>query len=604
MSLNFNPLDFFKEEIENDTAAIRIEAVSNLHLIASALGPQRTVGELVPYLAQVIHEEAFKNDEEFLQKVAAGLGDLPQYMPGERLDMLIPPLETLCAQEETVIRTTAVESLCSIVNGKPQLVQQLLPCLHRLATKNDFFTARVSACSLFPSAYEHADEDEKAKLRTAFVTICGDETPMVRRAAANSMTDLARVFGKIKEAFAKELLDAYKTLSQEDTQDTIRASSVNTTIELAKFFNDADNEQYTVPVIKDASEDRSWRVRMKVAMFFPDLCKAFSPTLVSNHLLKCQQQLLRDQEFEVRKATLNAIENAICNSSPGQDLLTTDQISQFLMPELDRLVADSSKDVRAALANILGPLAKVLGEDKTKTVLFKYISTLLKDESHDVRLNIVKHAGLICEVVSVGSFVSTLLTEIEQMKEDNNWRIRESVTHQVPKLAKKFGKDPSLVTRLENIFFAALRDSVWQVRTSAIQNIADLVKTFDTEWTQNHLCRNLDELYGNQGTQGFANRITVLKAIPEICKCTEVRDISGFAESYVANIVIQATKDTVPNVKYYACEVIEKLLPLEKSLPASFFTKLQDNGLTALSQDSDGDVQFLSQKVLKDLPKR
>ncbi|OLP77661.1 hypothetical protein AK812_SmicGene42261 [Symbiodinium microadriaticum] len=50
---DFNYLEFFKEEIRNENATIKIGAVNNLHLIASALGPNRTVAELIPYVVQV-----------------------------------------------------------------------------------------------------------------------------------------------------------------------------------------------------------------------------------------------------------------------------------------------------------------------------------------------------------------------------------------------------------------------------------------------------------------------------------------------------------------------------------------------------------------------
>eukprot|EP00972_Heterocapsa_arctica_P066346 9787099-Heterocapsa_arctica.AAC.1 len=67
---DFNYLEFFKEEIRNENAAIKIGAVNRLNLIASALGPQRTVSELIPYVTQVVQEEPLCNDEEFLFSMA------------------------------------------------------------------------------------------------------------------------------------------------------------------------------------------------------------------------------------------------------------------------------------------------------------------------------------------------------------------------------------------------------------------------------------------------------------------------------------------------------------------------------------------------------
>eukprot|EP00435_Cladocopium_sp_Y103_P010418 s3076_g2.t1 len=142
-----------QEEIRNENATIKIGAVNQLHLIASALGPQRTVSELIPYVVQVVQEEPLCNDDEFLYSMARQYAVLSDYINGND-EMLIAPLEHLAAQEETVIRDQAIQSLCKVIEKRPALAPDyLVPTLHRLATKTDFFTARVSACALLPLAY-------------------------------------------------------------------------------------------------------------------------------------------------------------------------------------------------------------------------------------------------------------------------------------------------------------------------------------------------------------------------------------------------------------------------------------------------------------------
>merc|ERR1719454_2332347 len=128
---DFNYLDFFKEEIRNENAAIKIGAVNNIHLIASALGPEKTVNELIPYLVQVVQEEPLCNDDEFLYSMAKQYAVLSDYIDG-RDDLLIAPLEHLASQEETVVRDQAITSLCQIVEKRPGLVSEyLVPTLHR-----------------------------------------------------------------------------------------------------------------------------------------------------------------------------------------------------------------------------------------------------------------------------------------------------------------------------------------------------------------------------------------------------------------------------------------------------------------------------------------
>lgn len=94
---DFNYLEFFKEEIRNENATIKIGAVNNLHLIASALGPNRTVAELIPYVVQVVQEEPLCNDDEFLYSMARQYAVLSDYINGHD-DLLIAPLEHLAAK--------------------------------------------------------------------------------------------------------------------------------------------------------------------------------------------------------------------------------------------------------------------------------------------------------------------------------------------------------------------------------------------------------------------------------------------------------------------------------------------------------------------------
>merc|ERR1719359_1883919 len=125
MALDFNPLDFFKDEIRSENASIKIGAASKLDLIASAMGPQKVVSELIPFACQVIQEEPWCNDEEFLFTMARQFAMLAEFSKGKE-ELLIPPLEILAAQEETVIRDKAVESMCEIVDKRPDAVKDHL----------------------------------------------------------------------------------------------------------------------------------------------------------------------------------------------------------------------------------------------------------------------------------------------------------------------------------------------------------------------------------------------------------------------------------------------------------------------------------------------
>lgn len=595
-TLDFNALDFFREEIKCDSATIKINAVNQLYLIASALGPAKTVNELIPFIVQVVQEEPLCNDDEFLFSLAKQYALLTDYIGNDQDAILIPPLEHLASQEETVIRDQAISSLCSIVEKRPSLVgEYLVPTLHRLATKSDFFTARVSACALFPTVYRFAKDDQKESLRKAYMQICSDDTPMVRRAAAHKMRDFVQVCKK--EELLTDLLSSYKQLSAEDTQDTIRVACVHTTLVIAQMFTPQENQQHEiVKVICEASKDRSWRVRLTVAKMFDQFCEAFGADITNASLIERLVDpnggLLKDHEQEVRKESVRIIEACLktetADGKERKNPLTADQLNQHILPAFQQLGLDSAQPVRAALAQVLGPVAKVLGRDATQRSLLPLISDLMKDEFHDVRLNIVSHAGLLCEVLGVDGLVHSLLHTIQSLIMDNHWRIRQSVVEQVPKLARLFGVD-MFQSKLEALFLSSLRDSVHSVRQAAIENLKEIAETFSAQWTVEHLMPKIMEQYSQ--SSGYANRVTTLQVLPRVSSVMNAEQV----QQLIVPLLIKATKDSVPNVRFCACRTIMWVLEHGPALDKNTIKPT----LLDLEHDSDSDVQYYAQRALQ-----
>jgi serine/threonine-protein phosphatase 2A regulatory subunit A len=410
---------------------------------------------------------------------------------------------------------------------------------------------------------------------------------MVRRAAAHKIKDLVKVCDK--QDFLNDLMTVYKTLSQEDTQDTIRVASIHTTLVIAKMLNAEENRNSTVSVITDAALDRSWRVRLTIAKNFCELCDSFGPEITNTHLINCLLTLMKDQEHEVRKEAIRAIEPCL-DSTKLKHPLTSEQLQQHILPQFQQVALDSAQPVRAALAGALGPVAKALGRDITQRQLLPLISDLMKDEFHDVRLNIVGHAGLICEVLSVDGLVHSLLHTIQSLIMDNHWRIRQSVVEQVPKLAKLFGVD-MFQSKLEALFLSSLRDSVHSVRSTAITHLKEIAETFGPQWTVEHLMPKIMEQYSQSA--GYANRVTTLHVLPHVSSVMTSEQVVQF----VVPLIIKATKDSVPNVRFFACKTIHSIMKVH-NLGSQAITGTIKPTLTELMSDSDVDVQYYAQQAL------
>lgn len=578
------PLDFFKQEIRNEHAGIRISAVNRLHLIASAMDQEDTQSKLLPLLAQVAQEEPFNSDEEFLFSLAKQYSVLMDFIPLDHMHRLIAPLEHLAAQDETVIRDQAVQSLCKIVTKAPDLCPQyLVATLHKLATKTDFFAARVSACALLPTAYKFAKPAQKPELRKAYITLCADDTPMVRRAAVNTMRDIVSACDKAD--LLSDIISSYTSMSQEDTQDTIRVACVHTTIVIAQMLNDEENKAHTISVITEAFTDRSWRVRLAVVQNFHKFCDAFGPELTNTYLMQPFVDLLKDNEQEVRKSAVLMIEQCLYIEHPW----TNEQLTTYIVPMFRSLSIDQAHPVRAALAMILGPIAKQLGPKTTQAQLLSLISDLMKDEFHDVRLNIVSHTGLICEVLSAENLMHSLLPTIQNLIMDNHWRIRQSVVEQVPKLAKLFGVD-MFESKLQGLFLSSLKDSVFSVRHSAIMQLKEISDAFGATWTAEKLLQKLIEMYSV--STGYATRVTTLNVLPQVSDVLTSEQIC----QYIIPMLLKATTDNVPNVRFCACDRLQWMI--ERYDLKAKKAEIREHLTNASERDLDIDVQYYAQRAL------
>lgn len=80
----------------------------------------------------------------------------------------------------------------------------------RLAS-GEWFTSRISSCGLFTVAYARAPAAARGDLRQLYAALCRDETPMVRRAAAQRLGTFAGAVEK--ELVAKELLPLFTELT-------------------------------------------------------------------------------------------------------------------------------------------------------------------------------------------------------------------------------------------------------------------------------------------------------------------------------------------------------------------------------------------------------
>lgn len=208
--------------------------------------------------------ETIYDEDEVLLALAEQLGQFTPLVGGpDYVHCLLKPLESLATVEETVVREKAVDSLRLLApeHSNSDLEAHFVPMVKRLA-QGDWFTSRTSACGLVSVCYQRVSNATKMELRSLFRTLCTDDTPMVRRAAAAKFGECVKAMEI--EHVKSELITLFNNLAS-DEQDSVRLLAVEACVTIAGLFKHEDVERFLLPSLKLAIDDKSWRVRYVVA---------------------------------------------------------------------------------------------------------------------------------------------------------------------------------------------------------------------------------------------------------------------------------------------------------------------------------------------------
>lgn len=386
----------------------------------------------------------------------------------------------------------AVESLNKICDqlSQQQVEQYFIPLTIRLS-KADWFTSKISATGLYNTPYQHATAQSQEGLRQQFSQLVHDDTPMVRRQAANN---LAKFVKSMPAAIViEEMIPLFQHLAGDD-QDSVRLLTVDVLIAIAEAVPKEQQTSHGVllTALRELFADKSWRVRYTVADRFEKIAKAVDDEVISRDLVPAFVKLLKDNEAEVK--------SAIAGQIPGMSLLldvewtghvlTQPGFCQLvdrqallseIMPAVEDLVSDSSQHVRAAFGNQISGLAPILGKQETTEHLLPMLLQMLKDDFPDVRLNIISKLEQVNNVIGIELLSQSLLPAIVQLAEDKQWRVRLAIIQYVPLLASQLGVK-FFDEKLSSLCMSWLGDTVFSIREASTQNLKKLTEVFGVEW--------------------------------------------------------------------------------------------------------------------------
>ncbi|XP_060036076.1 serine/threonine-protein phosphatase 2A 65 kDa regulatory subunit A beta isoform isoform X9 [Erinaceus europaeus] len=533
------PIAVLIDELRNEDVQLRLNSIKKLSTIALALGVERTRTELLPFLTDTIYDE-----DEVLLALAEQLGNFTGLVGGpDFAHCLLPPLESLATVEETVVRDKAVESLRQISQEHTPVALEahFVPLVKRLAS-GDWFTSRTSACGLFSVCYPRASNAVKAEIRQQFRSLCSDDTPMVRRAAASKLGEFAKVLEI--DSVKSEIVPLFTNLAS-DEQDSVRLLAVEACVSIAQLLSQDDLESLVMPTLRQAAEDKSWRVRYMVADKFSELQKAVGPKITLNDLIPAFQNLLKDCEAEVR----------------------------------------------AAAAHKVKELCEYLPIEGRETIIMSQILPYIK--CPEVRLNIISNLDCVNEVIGIRQLSQSLLPAIVELAEDAKWRVRLAIIEYMPLLAGQLGVE-FFDEKLNSLCMAWLVDHVYAIREAATNNLMKLVQKFGTDWAQNTI---VPKVLVMANDPNYLHRMTTLfciNALSEACG-------QEITTKQMLPIVLKMAGDQVANVRFNVAKSLQKIGPI---LDTDALQEEVKPVLQKLGQDEDMDVKYFAQEAISVVAQR
>jgi serine/threonine-protein phosphatase 2A regulatory subunit A len=164
-------------------------------------------------------------------------------------------------------------------------------------SKADWFTSKISATGLYQTPYSRATPPSQEALRQHYGQLVHDDTPMVRRQAANN---LAKFIKAMPAAIViDEMIPLFQHLAADD-QDSVRLLTVDILIAIAESVPKEQQSSHGVllTALRSLFEDKSWRVRYMVADRFEKVCTVSSKTCSKLTRSRLQKPLTKRSSTE------------------------------------------------------------------------------------------------------------------------------------------------------------------------------------------------------------------------------------------------------------------------------------------------------------------
>ena len=587
-SNEFKKASLIIDSLKSENQPIRLFCAKRLTELGKILGIHRIEDELIPFITDLILN--FEEDGEVLSEYSNQILNLLKTL--KQHDILsfigIRSLEILSGNDDEIVRQTSINNLSKLIEllDEQIITNEIFPLMKRLI-ENDLKT-KMSCCYLFPIVYPKLEnQDIKKELLQVYCEISKDESPSVRRAAADNI----KYFCKVQDSEVINLLFKLYTDFIKDSVDIVKIFTIESTPNLLNRLPYQNQEKLILNFTKSMAEEKAWRVKYSAIECISKICDHISVASFEKKYVSILMLFLKDQEPEVRCAVLNFFDIFIKH-------LSVNTFKTNFLPLFKNISNDNNIHVRSVYANSLLKCIPFFKQDEQLiNNIMPMINKFLKDDIVEVQYATIEN---IDKIILLSKNDDTIISKYimpiikEGLSEDKKWRFRFLIADNILKIIPELDKE-KITTYFYDIILKFFSDHAEEIRKTAWKIIEKLVEIMDKDFMENKIWEAQKELLKHKN---YILRISSMKSIDYLKKYYK----KEFINNTIIPYIIEAVKeDKIPNVKFSACEVLASLviyINKEKNTK-----KNVENFICNYFNDNDEDVVFFSKKAFNELQK-
>ena len=587
-SNEFKKASLIIDSLKSENQPIRLFCAKRLTELGKILGIHRIEDELIPFITDLILN--FEEDGEVLSEYSNQILNLLKAL--KQHDILsfigIRSLEILSGNDDEIVRQTSINNLSKLIEllDEQIITNEIFPLMKRLI-ENDLKT-KMSCCYLFPIVYPKLEnQDIKKELLQVYCEISKDESPSVRRAAADNI----KYFCKVQDSEVINLLFKLYTDFIKDSVDIVKIFTIESTPNLLNRLPYQNQEKLILNFTKSMAEEKAWRVKYSAIECISKICDHISVASFEKKYVSILMLFLKDQEPEVRCAVLNFFDIFIKH-------LSVNTFKTNFLPLFKNISNDNNIHVRSVYANSLLKCIPFFKQDEQLiNNIMPMINKFLKDDIVEVQYATIEN---IDKIILLSKNDDTIISKYimpiikEGLSEDKKWRFRFLIADNILKIIPELDKE-KINTYFYDIILKFFSDHAEEIRKTAWKIIEKLVEIMDKDFMENKIWEAQKELLKHKN---YILRISSMKSIDYLKKYYK----KEFINNTIIPYIIEAVKeDKIPNVKFSACEVLASLviyINKEKNTK-----KNVENFICNYFNDNDEDVVFFSKKAFNELQK-